>query len=215
MSRLISRVLEPEGHPSPPLTAIVVHGFGSNEEDLLSLGRELRLPCRLVAPRGPIELRHGFGIGYAWFEFASLGEPETASFLHGVDLLVDLVDDVRTRYGVPPEQLILMGFSQGAVMSIATALTVRDQVGGVVALSGYFPRPSGWAPPHDRLHGLPVLVTHGTMDDVLPVEWGRAAADALRGMGAEVRYEEFPMAHQVSPACLDVVRSWLEDRMGE
>lgn len=211
MSELFFRVHEPEGEVV--LTAIAVHGFGSDEEDLLGLGKELDLPIRLVAPRGPIELRHAFGIGYAWFEFTSIGQPKTDGFRRSVDSLTSLVKDVRRRWQVPKERLVMMGFSQGAVMSIATALNALDDVGGVVALSGYFPRPEGWTPAFDDLKGLPVLVTHGDADDVLPVAWGRAAADALREMGADVRYEEFPMAHQVSPECLAVVREWLQDRM--
>lgn len=213
MSRLFTRVYEPPDVSQPALTVIAVHGFGSNEEDLLGLGRELALPCRVVAPRGPIELRHAFGAGYAWFEFASLGEPEPRSFGHSVELLAELVDDVRSRFDVPAERLIMLGFSQGAVMSIATALRARDQIGGVAALSGYFPRPAGWEPAHRRLDGLPVLVTHGTMDNVLPVQWGRAAADTLRELGADVRYEEFAMAHHVSAECAAVVRAWLQERM--
>lgn len=213
MSHLFFRVYEPEDTSSPPLTVIAVHGFGTNEDDLLGLGRELQLPIRVIAPRGPITIRHAFGAGYAWFEFASLGQPETESFQRGVDALTALVADVRARYDLSREQLIMMGFSQGAVMSIATALSALDDVGGVVALSGYYPRPTGWSPAHTDLNGLPVLVTHGDADDVLPVAWGREAAETLESMGANVRYEEFPMAHQVSPACLAVVRAWLEDRL--
>lgn len=213
MSELFSRALEPEGIQSPPLTAIVVHGLGSNENDLLGLGKPLGLPIRLVAPRGPMQVQLGFGVGYAWYEFAAAGEPEPEGFRRNLDSLVVFVDEVRARYGVDREQLIMMGFSQGAVMSIATALSIPDKIGGVVALSGYMPRPTGWTPPHSDLNGLPMLVTHGTADEVLPVEWGRAAAEALRRMGADVRYEEFEMAHQVSPECLDAVRTWLQERM--
>lgn len=213
MSELFFRSWEPDGVASPALTAIVVHGLGSNEEDLLGLGRPLGLPIRLVAPRGPMQVPLGFGVGYAWYEFAAAGQPEPEGFTRNLEALVDFVDTVRTRYEVPREQLIMMGFSQGAVMSIATALTIPDKIGGVVALSGYFARPTGWSPAHADLAGLPILVTHGTEDNVLPVEWGRAAAEALRDYGADVQYEEFPMAHQVSPECLDAVRTWLKGRM--
>jgi|SRR5690606_34419018 len=212
MTELFFRVHEPEGGAA--LTAIAVHGYGSNEEDLLGLGRELGLPVRVVAPRGPMELRHAFGLGYAWFSFTSAGQPESESFRHAVDALARLVRDVRARWNVPREKLVMMGFSQGAVMSIAVALSALPELGGVVALSGYYPRPEGWTLAYADLHGLPVLVTHGTYDDVLPVEWGRDAAETLQAMGADVRYAEFPMAHQVSPDCLATVRSWLKEKFG-
>src|SRR5690606_14059059 len=80
---------------------------------------------------------------------------------------------------------------------------------GVVALSGYLPRPEVWQPPRTDLGGMPVLVTHGTYDSILPVAWGRAAAERLRQYNADVRYEEFPMDHEVNTACLEVIRGWL------
>ncbi len=92
----------PEGVASPPLTVIAIHGFGSNEEDLLGLGQHLDLPLRFVAPRGPIELRHAFGAGYAWFEFASLGQPEPDSFHRSVELLVDFVNASAPATKFPP-----------------------------------------------------------------------------------------------------------------
>lgn len=210
MSELFFRVHNPEAGAA--LTIVAVHGFGSNEEDLLGLGRELELPVRVVAPRGPIELRHAFGTGYAWFSFTSIGQPESESFRRAVDALARFLEDVRTGWNVPGGRLVMMGFSQGAVMSIATALTALPHLDGVIALSGYYPRPEGWTLAYPDLKGLPVLVTHGTSDDVLPVQWGRDAAETLQSLGAQVRYEEFPMAHQVSPACLAAVRTWLKEQ---
>ncbi|MBO8141299.1 MAG: phospholipase [Firmicutes bacterium] len=197
---------------SPALTVIAVHGRGSNEEDLLGLGRSLGLPVRVIAPRGPLTLPLGWTTGYAWYHFAETGQPEPASFRQSLDLLAALVEDVKGRYALRPEALVLLGFSQGAVMSLAAALTVPGSIGGVAALSGYFPRPDGWEAPHRDLRGLPVLVTHGTYDDILPVEWGREAAETLRDRNARVRYEEFPMAHQVNPDCLRTVSEWLKER---
>src|SRR5690606_10975830 len=81
------------------------------------------------------------------------------------------------------------------------------------ALSGYLPRPEVWQPPRTDLGGMPVLVTHGTYDSILPVAWGRAAAERLRQYNADVRYEEFPMDHEVNTACLEVIRGWLAARV--
>ncbi|MFS8542943.1 MAG: hypothetical protein LOD91_03775 [Limnochordales bacterium] len=205
-------VREPQGE-TPRLTVIAIHGRGSNEDDLLGLAPALGLPVRFVAPRGPLPIPLGWAQGWAWYEFANVGDPEPETFRRSLERLVALVDHVRDRYGLAREQLFVLGFSQGAVMSLATALTVPDRVGGVVALSGYLPRPEAWQPPHTDLGGMPVLVTHGTYDSILPVAWGRAAAEALRSFNAHVRYEEFPMDHEVNSACLQVIREWLAARL--
>ena len=206
------RVWEPQGE-APRLTIIAIHGRGSNEDDLIGLAPPLRLPVRFVAPRGPLPVPLGWTQGYAWYEFANLGDPVPDTFQRSVDLLVALVDEVRQRYSLTREQLVMLGFSQGAVMSLAVALTVPDRIGGVVALSGYLPRPEVWKPAHTDLGGMPILVTHGTYDSILPVAWGRAAAERLRGFKADVRYEEFPMDHEVNAACLQVIREWLAARL--
>jgi len=203
---------EPPGQ-EPRLTVIAIHGRGSNEHDLLGLAQPLGLPLRVVAPRGPLQLSLGWTVGYAWYEFANLGDPEPEGFQQSVDRLVALVDHVRDRWQLAREQLVLLGFSQGAVMSMSVALTIPERVGGVVALSGYLPRPEVWQPPRTDLGGMPVLVTHGTYDSILPVAWGRAAAERLRQYNADVRYEEFPMDHEVNTACLEVIRGWLAARI--
>ncbi|OUM99730.1 MAG: hypothetical protein BAA04_09015 [Firmicutes bacterium ZCTH02-B6] len=203
---------EPPGQ-EPRLTVIAIHGRGSNEHDLLGLAQPLGLPLRVVAPRGPLELSLGWAVGYAWYEFANLGDPEPQGFQQSIDRLAALVDHVRERWQLARDQLVLLGFSQGAVMSMSVALTIPDRVGGVVALSGYLPRPEVWQPPHTDLGGMPVLVTHGTYDSILPVAWGRAAAERLRQFNADVRYEEFPMDHEVNAACLEVIRGWLGGRL--
>lgn len=205
-------VWEPQGQ-TPRLTVIAIHGRGSNEDDLIGLAPPLGLPLRVVAPRGPLPIPLGWAQGWAWYEFVQAGDPEPETFRRSLESLIALVDHVRERHQLTSEQLVLLGFSQGAVMSLAVALSAPDRIGGVVALSGYLPRPAAWKPPHTDLGGLPILVTHGTYDSILPVAWGRAAAERLKGFNANVRYEEFPMDHEVNAACLDVIREWLAARL--
>lgn len=214
MTKLFTRTLEPPGNTQAELTAIVIHGLGSNEEDLLGFAQPVGLPIRFVAPRAPIPMPTGFGAGYAWYEFGNGGNPVLDGFQAGLDGLIELVDDVRTEYDLPASKLIVLGFSQGAVMTMATALSVPDQIGGIVAMSGYFPTPDGWQPPNDDVKDMPVLLTHGTEDGVVPAQGSQIAAAKFRQLGADVQHEEYPMAHEVSPESLLTVRNWLLDRIG-
>lgn len=208
MTELFTRTVEPAGGADAALTAIVIHGLGSNEDDLLGFAAPLNLPIRFVAARAPIAMPTGWGAGYAWYEFGAGGRPVLDGFQHGLDGLVQLVDDVKEHHDVPASRLIVLGFSQGAVMTMATALSVPERIGGIVAMSGYFPEPDGWQPPTTDVKNMPVLITHGTADGVVPIEGSRVAAERFRQLGADVQYDEFPMAHEVSPECLLTLRQW-------
>lgn len=217
MPALFTRTVEPLDGADAELTAIVIHGLGSNEDDLLGFAGPLNLPIRLVAARAPISMPVGWGAGYAWYEFGPGGRPVLEGFEHGLAGLTRLVADVRTRHDVPASKLFIIGFSQGAVMTMATALSVPEQIGGIVAMSGYFPEPEGWRRPAADVTDLPVLITHGVDDGVVPVQGSRVAAERFKSMGARVQYNEYPMAHEVSPECLLTIREWLRghiDRAG-
>lgn len=213
MAKLFTRTVEPPGGAAAELTAIVIHGLGSNEEDLLGFAGPLALPVRLVAPRAPIPMPHGWGAGYAWYEFGPGARPVLEGFEHGLQGLIRLVDDVKRRHDVPADKLVVLGFSQGAVMTMATALSIPDEIGGIVAMSGYFPEPDGWQRPATDVSGLPALFTHGLHDPIVPVQGSRDAAAKFRELGAAVQHEEYPMAHEVSPECLLTVRNWLLERI--
>lgn len=214
MTKLYARTLEPSGDTEAKLTVLLIHGLGSNEDDLLGFAQPLGLPLRYVSARGHIPMPHGFAPGFAWYEFAAGGHPVRQGFEQGLDGLIQLVRDVKAAHDVPSSKLLVAGFSQGAVMTMATALSIPDEIGGIVAMSGYFPAPEGWQPPHEDLRGLPALFTHGTADPIVPVQGSRDASVKFQQLGADVQYEEFhDMAHEVSPECLLTIRNWLKARV--
>jgi phospholipase/carboxylesterase len=104
----------------------------------------------------------------------------------------------------------LAGFSQGAMMSLALALTRPEKIAGVVAMSGRFPL-SVLGDDLDRkaLGGMPVLVTHGLYDPMLPIEEGRGIQKALQALPLELTYREYPMGHEVNLESLRDVSAWL------
>lgn len=213
MTELFARTVEPAGGLQAQLTVVALHGLGSHEEDLLGFAGPLDLPVRLVGARAPIPMPHGWGGGYAWYEFGPGGRPVVDGFENSLAALVRLVERVRSDHRVPASQLIVLGFSQGAVMTMAMGLAIPDHIGGIVAMSGYFPEPDGWQPPGADITDLPVLLTHGVDDPIVPVQGSRTAAERFRGLGAAVQYNEYPMGHEVSMECLLTVRTWLRARI--
>jgi phospholipase/carboxylesterase len=183
---------------------VLFHGRGADEHDLFPLLDVLDPEGRLlgVTPRGPLSLPPG---GAHWYALYRLGEPDPQTFLTTYASAVEWIDGL----GFPPERTILGGFSQGAVMAYALGLgTGRPRPAALIALSGFIPSVPGFeldlTPPLP-----PVAIGHGTYDDVIGVEWGRAARELLANAGADVLYRESPMGHSIDPAFLAEIAEWL------
>jgi len=200
--------------PAPPLL-LLLHGVGSHEGDLMGLAPALDPRFYVVSARAPITLAPG---AYAWFhvEFAPTGpviNPQEAEASRIT--LLRFIDEVIQHYGVDAKQIYLLGFSQGAILSLSLALTEPQKLlAGVVAMSGrvlpeILPR---MAPP-EAMAGLPILLIHGTADPVLGIEYGRAARDRLSALPVALTYREYPMGHQVTEESFTDVAAWLRDRL--
>ena len=103
---------------------------------------------------------------------------------------------------IPYDRVLLGGFSQGAVMAYALALAGRPRPAGVLAMSGFIPAVEGFELALDGLNGYPVTVTHGALDPIIGVEFSRRDLERLERAGADVRYYEEPIGHQIHPAWL-------------
>ena len=189
---------EPEG------VLVLFHGRGANEADLFPLLDELDPERRLlgVTPRGPLALPPG---GAHWYALYRLGYPDPETFSATYPDAADWLDGL----GFPPERTILGGFSQGGVMAYALGLAQgRPRPAALIELSTFMPSVPGLEldlePPLP-----PVAIGHGVYDDVIGVEWGRAAHEALTSAGADVLYRESPMGHSIDPAFLAEIGEWL------
>ncbi len=198
-----------EGETAPPLL-LLLHGVGSNEEDLFGLAHYLDRRFLVVSARAPVALDYG---GYGWFriDFTPRGMvADVEQAKRSLELLPGFIDGLVETYGADSRRVYLCGFSQGAMMSLALLLTRPEKVAGVVAMSGRLPvQVLEREPDREALEGKPVLVTHGLYDTVLPVEQGRAARDHLGALPVELTYREYPMAHEVSAESLRDVTAWL------
>jgi phospholipase/carboxylesterase len=211
LTHLVRRPILQAG--APPLL-ILLHGIGSNEEDLIGLESYLDERFLIVSARAPFP--YGWG-GYAWFEIQWMPDRiaiDRAQAEQSRDLLVRFIGETVAAYGADPARVYLMGFSQGAMMGGWVALTRPDLVAGAALMSGRVPEElrDQIASP-EQLAGKPFLVVHGTRDDVLPIHNGRASRDLLQGLPVELTYREYPMGHEVSAQSLSDVVTWLSARL--
>ena len=165
-----------------------------------------------VTPRGPLQLPPG---GAHWYAVHEIGYPDPPTFSATFGRAATWLDGVAADAGIAPENVVIGGFSQGAVMSYALGLgTGRPRPAGLIALSGFMPTVPGYA--LDLAKPLPrVAIGHGALDPVISVEWSRRARDLLTEAGADVTYRESPsMAHAVDPAFFRELPAWLEEMLG-
>lgn len=213
---LFHLVRRPAGESTTPPLLLLLHGVGSNEEDLFSLASDLDGRFLIVSARGPNQIGPG---AHAWFgvEFTAEGprhDPQMAAVSR--ELILKFLDELAREYGADAGRSYVMGFSQGAIMSLYLALTQPRRLAGVVAMSGrVLPEAEAQKAPSQDFAGLPILYVHGTEDGVLPIQYGRAAREVLDSLPVELTYREFEMPHTVSMESFALVRSWLSERLDD
>jgi phospholipase/carboxylesterase len=197
----------PAGTPEGAL--VLLHGRGADEHDLFPLLDILDPERRLLGAtaRGPLSLPPG---GAHWYAVRRVGYPDPETFHSTYPQLTAWLDGTLAEHGIPPERLVLGGFSQGSVMSYALGLGPdRPRPAGIMALSGFLPQVEGFELDFGKAAGLPVAIGHGAQDPVITVDFGREARDRLMEAGADVTYRESPMPHTIDPAFLDELPGWL------
>ena len=194
--------------PHPAL--VLLHGRGADETDLRALAPALDARFLVLSVRAPLPFPGG---GFAWYDTEETGRPKTRHFIESLARLTRFLDGLPA-HGADPDRVFLLGFSMGAVMSHAIALSSPERVAGVVAHSGYVPPENeGFRYARDRLSGRSWFVAHGTEDPLLRIHMGRESREILSSLGADLTYREYPIGHWVSEDSLADLSEWLTRRL--
>ena len=190
---------------------LLIHGYGSNEQDLFSFAAELPDEYYIVSVRAPYDIQYG---SYAWYainfdadqnKFSDNEQAKTSR-----DLIAQFIDELTANYPIDTENVTLIGFSQGAILSYAVALSHPEKVQKVVAMSGYVnPEIIEENYLKNSFSNLKIFTSHGTVDQVIPVEWGRKAKPFLEKLGINSTYKEYPIGHGVSPQNFYDFKNWI------
>jgi predicted esterase len=202
---------QPVLHHGPPLTearlvVIAVHGRGASANDILSLARELcpgDVAC--LAPEAAQQ---------TWYPYTFLSpldrnEPQLTSALGVIETLIAHAG----TEGLTADRIVLLGFSQGACLSLEFAARHAQRYGAVVGLSGGLIGPPGTPRAYGgSLSGTPVFLGCSDVDPHIPVERVRESAEVLRALGATVDERIYPrMGHTVNDDEIRAVRALLGD----
>ena len=192
---------------------VLLHGYGSNEEDLFSFATELPDEYYIISARAPYNMQYG---AYAWYAINfdadqnKFSDHEQAKISR--DLIARFIDELIQTYPIDAKNVTLVGFSQGSILSYAIALSHPDKVQRVVALSGYVSEPileENYL--RNDFTKLKIFHSHGTVDQVIPVEWARKTKPFLEKLGIHSTYKEYPVGHGVAPQNFYDFKNWLEN----
>ena len=198
---------------------VLLHGYGADGTDLLGLAEPLapHMPDTVfVAPDAPERCKNN-PFGFQWFPIpwldGSSQEAAEASQTASAALLDRFLDGVLAEEGLRPDRMILLGFSQGTMMSLHVAPRRTEPVAGVVGFSGRLLAPERLAA--EAVSKPPVLLVHGDADDIVPIASLREAGDALTGAGFETYGHVMRgTAHGIAPDGLSVALAFMRDKLG-
>ena len=186
--------------PGAPLF-VALHGRGATGEDLVPLGELVAPGFSWVFPDAPRPWpKDGPTYGLCWYD---AGPERAAEIVDSRARLLAAIEAARRALSSGP--VVLLGFSQGALMTMDVGLREPSPAAALVALSGYLHEDVG------SPASPPTLVIHGAHDDVVPVEKGREAHERLRARGVPVTYQEFPMAHEIPSAVVRRIAAFIRD----
>ncbi len=211
---LLEHNYRPAKNPSEnPPAIIMLHGFGSDENDLFSFASELPEKYAIISLKAPIRLEP---YGNAWYNIyfdnsqGKFSDDEQA--IASRELVSKCIDEIVEKYKVDDNNITLLGFSQGTILSFAVALSYPKKVKNVIGLSGYINEEilkGGYS--ENDLGKLNIYTSHGSVDQVIPVEWARKTKPFLKKLNIDCTYSEFPVGHGVAPQNFYELKNWLEE----
>ena len=194
---------------------IMLHGYGSDENDLFSFANELPEELFIISLKAPYPLQPQ---GNAWYainfdaEQNKWNDNDEAKL--SMEILIKCIDMACEKYPINKNNISLLGFSQGTILGMATALNHPSKIKNVIGLSGYIN--------HDILpkntndldySNLNFYCSHGTVDQVIPIEWARQTPVFLKSLNIKHTYSEFPVGHGVAPKNFYELRDWISTKI--
>ena len=213
----LPEAIEAETGARPDAAVIWLHGLGADGHDfepvVPALGLAARLAVRFVFPHAPVRpvtINMGSRMR-AWYDIVALdgGREDDAGIRDSQRLLEGLIERERAR-GIDARRIVLAGFSQGGAIALHAGLRHPERLAGIMALSTYLPLARSIdAERHAANAGVPILMVHGTHDEMIGIGRARGSCDALESLGYAVEWLDYPMGHSVCPEEIAAIGAWL------
>lgn len=211
--------IEIETGANPQHAVIWLHGLGADGHDFAPIVPELGLQntpaIRFIFPHAPIQpvtINGGMAMR-SWYDIyvADLVRHEDESGLRQSQIEVQNLIARENARGIPTENIVLAGFSQGCAMTLQTGLRLPERLAGMLCLSGYLPLAAAVEKErHQANQNTPIFMAHGSMDPVVPLTRAEASRQQLEAMGYQVQWNVYPMPHAVCPEEISAIGQFLK-----
>ena len=207
-----------QGKGQPKHAIIWLHGLGATANDFPPIVPELGLDedraIRFVfpqAPDRPITINGGM-VMPGWYDIkgVDIADKQDALGMAESQALLDDLIDAQIALGIVSDNIIIAGFSQGGAVVYHTGVRSQHKLAGMLALSTYLPFAEQVAAEHSKVNlQSPILVNHGTHDAVVPIQLGQASAELLTDLGYSIKWQSYPMEHQVIMPQIKDIGAWI------
>jgi phospholipase/carboxylesterase len=191
---------------------VLLHGRGTDENDLLGLSPYFDPRFQIISVRAPMRFPYG---GYTWFDLNDLGNVDAGQLTQSYQQVLQVIDELPTKYAIDPANIFLFGFSMGAMMSLVLSLANPKKFHGAVVHSGLLPENVGIDYKWNELNNTSFFIAHGTEDPVVPVGFGKRSNELLSKTQASLVYREYPIGHTISEDSLRDTSEWLRLKLEE
>ena len=193
----------------------MLHGYGSDANDLFGFKDELPDELFIISAQAPYPLPP---YGNAWYALNFTNEggkfSDDIQAVESRKKILKFIDEVVENYAVDKDNVTLLGFSQGTILSYAVALSHPEKIKNVIALSGYIHEPILEKEYRENdFSKLSIYASHGTQDQVIPISWARRSPEILKSLGIDYTYSEFPVGHGVDLQNLMEIKQWIKNRI--
>lgn len=192
---------------------LMLHGYGSDENDLFSFADELPEEYIIISLKAPHQLQP---YGNAWYAInfdAQQGKfSDVEQAIQSRDLVQKFITEALEAYPIDEKNITLLGFSQGTILSFALGLSHPKMFKNIIGLSGYVDQnmiEAGYE--NNDFSHLSVYNSHGSSDQVIPVEWARKNKPFLQELNIDITYEEYPVGHGINPQNFMSLKKWLSE----
>ncbi|MCU1350683.1 MAG: serine esterase [Acidobacteria bacterium] len=198
---------------TPLPLVVILHGRGADANDLADVAPLIDgggRGYRFVFPNAPhpFEPYRGMTVGFSWFDG---WPPARGKVVESRGRILDFLRELAERYPIETDdhgpKVVLGGFSQGAMMSLDAGFRTPKALRGIIAMSGVLYEED--LPPLEARREQPVLIIHGSEDEVIPVRAAWRTRAVLEQHGLDPEYHEFAMGHNVTEESLAVVGEFL------
>lgn len=190
---------EPKSAIEKPYLILLLHGYGSNEQDLFSFAEELPDDAYVISLRG---LRNVGTEGFSWYDLDFTNGARMVDYGQAIEAqhyINEFIEEIKNKYFFDQNNINLIGFSQGAILSFSLALHNPKNYRKILCLSGY-PDPELLKDINmgEDFTQLEFFFSHGDKDPIIPIQWSRQFKSICEELDIDYEYHEYEEGHGIN-----------------